>query len=245
MPASAIVSSCRSLGIDSDKVPAHVAVIMDGNGRWAKSRFLPRQFGHRAGAEALRATIKACVEFGVHYLSVYTFSTENWKRPEAEVGFLMGLFQELIKKEIAELNRRGVRLHVLGATEELDPGLQDKIREAESLTAKNDTLHLNLMMNYGARRELVDAVRAIVKNPPETITEATISDMLTTKQMPDPDILIRTGGDFRVSNFMLWQIAYAEIFVLPILWPEFGRTQLAEIIKAYQTRDRRFGGLNA
>lgn len=237
----------EEFNIDPQKLPQHVAIIMDGNGRWAKKRFLPRNAGHKEGAEALRKTIKACVELGIKYLSVYTFSTENWKRPELEVKFLMGFFNMLIRKELKELKKEGVRVRCLGLTAELNEELQKNIQIAETETAENTQLNLNLLLNYGSRREITEAVKQLAidfKDNPEAITETTISDYLYTAGQPDPDVLIRTSGEYRISNYMLWQIAYSEIFVLDTLWPEFNREKLIEVIQKYQNRDRRFGGLS-
>ncbi|MGE4169586.1 MAG: isoprenyl transferase [Candidatus Margulisiibacteriota bacterium] len=244
-------SICQSLNLDSSKMPAHVAVIMDGNGRWAKQRHMPRNFGHKQGAEALRKTIKACVRLGIHHLSVYTFSTENWKRPEGEVSFLMGFFAEMLRQETKALHKEGVRINCLGHLEALDPKLQKGIRDAEAQTQNNQTLQLNLMMNYGSRLELVHAAQRWAtdvqsgKHTEADLTEALFNTYLYTQNSPDPDILIRTGGDHRISNFMLWQCAYSEFFVLEdLLWPDFNETALTTIIRQFQTRDRRYGGLN-
>lgn len=223
------------------KNPQHIAVIMDGNGRWAKERGLPRIAGHREGSESLREVLKACAEFGVKYLTVYAFSTENWRRPRDEVDFLMNLFSETIDREIDELMANRVKLNFLGRISKFSPKLQEKMKEAMEKTKKNDRITLNVMVNYGGRAELVDAVNAIINEGRGTIDEKTISQSLYTKGIPDPDLLIRTASEMRVSNFLLWQIAYAEIYVTPVLWPDFRREQLKEAIDDYQKRVRKFG----
>lgn len=234
-------------GWESGKIPAHVAIIMDGNGRWAKKRFLPRKAGHKQGAEALRNTIKACREFGVRFLSVYVFSTENWKRPPKEVEFLMAFFKELIIKELPELNKNGVRVRCLGDVDALDPELKEKIAYAENATETNTTLQLNLLINYGSRREIVQAAAkawdALQRGEITELTEENFSDFLYTGECPEPEIFIRTGGDYRISNYLLWQISYSELFFLDLLWPDFNKNVLAEIIGKFQQRQRRFGGL--
>jgi len=223
------------------KTPQHVAIIMDGNGRWAKERGLPRIAGHREGAESLRAVLSACAEFGVKYLTVYAFSTENWRRPKNEVDFLMSLFSETIDREMDELMENRVRLRFLGRISRFSPKLQKKMENAMKKTENNDRITLNVMVNYGGRAELVDAVNAIINEGRKTIDEEAISQRLYTKGIPDPDLLIRTASEMRVSNFLLWQIAYAEIFVTPVLWPDFRREQLREAIDDYQKRVRKFG----
>lgn len=226
-------------------VPQHIAIIMDGNGRWAKQRGLPRIAGHQEGAESLRAILKTCAEFGVKYLTVYAFSTENWGRPKDEVDFLMGLFLETIEKEIPELMKNKVKLNFLGRLGEFSGVLQAKMAEAMATTKSNQRITLNVMVNYGGRAELVDAVNEIVENrkwnTEHRIEEKDLAEYLYTKGMPDPDLLIRTANEMRVSNFLLWQIAYTEIYVTPIFWPDFRREQLIEALEAYQKRERRFG----
>lgn len=233
------------LKLDAAKIPQHVAIIMDGNGRWAKKRFMPRTVGHQQGAEALRETLKACAELGIKYLTVYVFSTENWARPIEEVQFLMKLLKKLILEEVPALNEAGAKVKCLGALEALDSDLQDNIREAEKKTAHNEVVQLNLMINYGAKSELLQAVKTVVsKYPnPEELNEASFSNCLYTVGIPDPDILIRTGGDFRLSNYLLWQLAYSELFFLDILWPDFGRDSLIDVVRQFQKRERRFGGI--
>jgi undecaprenyl diphosphate synthase len=229
--------------LDPKKIPQHIAIIMDGNGRWAKERFLPRIAGHKEGAEALRRTIMACVEFGVKYLSVYAFSTENWTRPQDEVSFLMGFFKDLIGREIPELKKQGVRIRVLGDLVQLSQELQKSIAFAETQTASNTALNVNLMINYGSRREIVQAVQRIVDKGLRTVDESTISDNLYTAGIPDPEILLRPSGEFRLSNFMLWQISYSELIFLKRLWPDFNRDEFIGVLQQFQKRDRRFGGV--
>lgn len=231
--------------MDPQKIPQHIAVIMDGNGRWAKQRGLPRIAGHKEGAESLRTALKACAEFGVKYLTVYAFSTENWGRPREEVDFLMNLFSQTIDREIDELMKNKVRLRFLGQLEKFSNALQKKMRGAMEKTRDNDRITLNVMVNYGGRAEIVDAFNEILEhrtqNTEHRIEEKDIQEHLYTKGVPDPDLLIRTASEMRVSNFLLWQIAYSEIYVTPTLWPDFRREQLMEAIEAYQKRERRFG----
>jgi len=226
-------------------VPTHVAIIMDGNGRWARARGLPRVAGHRAGAETLRRVLRDVIELGIKVLTVYAFSTENWRRPEREVRALLSLFGRMIDNELDELKRNGVRIRHVGRTERLSPQLVKKIRYAEQVTQENDRLILNVAFNYGGRAELVDAVRRIVAEglAPEQIDEQTIAEHLYTAGMPDPDLIIRTGGEMRLSNFLLWQGAYAEFYVTPTFWPDFDREELLKALLDYQNRQRRFGGL--
>lgn len=239
-----------ALGIAADKLPVHIAIIMDGNGRWAKRRFLPRNAGHRQGAEAFRNTLKTCVSLGIKHLSVYVFSTENWRRPEQEVGFLMDLLGYLIDREIAQLKKNGIRMKVLGRVQALPEMLQEKVRRLESETEANTAIQANLLINYGGRAEIVDAIQEIAQSVLQGTTAVTdinermVSDHLYSRGIPDPDLLIRTGGDFRVSNFLLWQAAYTELVITDTLWPDFGKEALIEAIKVYQGRDRRFGGVN-
>lgn len=227
------------------KVPGHIAIIMDGNGRWARHRRLPRIEGHRRGAISLKEAVKACVEFGVKYLTVYAFSTENWRRPKEEVSFLMSLLSSTIDREIGELDRNKVRVRFLGRVSMLPEKLRGKIRSAEEKTKGNSRLNLNIMLSYGGRAEIVDAVKSIVKNhvKNDRISEELISRSLYTGGMPDPDLLIRTAGEMRVSNFMLWQLAYTEIWVTDVLWPDFRKKHLLEAISDYGSRIRKFGGL--
>lgn len=226
------------------KVPAHIAIIMDGNGRWAEKRRLPRMAGHRAGTENLRTIIKACVEFGVKYLTVYAFSTENWKRPADEVEGLMGILADVLEKELAELHEQGVCLRHVGRLEGLDPKVREKIKAAIKLTANNDHLVMNIAWNYGGRDEIVHAVQRIVEDgiKPDAVTEELFSKYLFTYPSPDPDLVIRTSGEQRTSNYLLWQSAYSEWYFTPILWPDFGREQLMAAITDFGERKRRYGG---
>ena len=233
--------------IDLDRLPQHIAVIMDGNGRWAKRRRLPRIAGHRAGISAVRQAVEACARLGVPYLTLYAFSVENWKRPHTEVKLLMNLLREYLKKEIGELNRQNIRLGVIGRIQELPkPVLQD-LQNALDQTRQNAGLRLTLALNYGARTELVDAVRELLANSSRngavTVDEATLSAHLYTHDLPDPDLLIRTSGELRLSNFLLWQVAYAELWVTETLWPDFTQKDLFQAIIDYQKRERRYGGL--
>jgi len=227
------------------QIPKHIAIIMDGNGRWAKKRRLPRIEGHRRGAISLREAVKACIELGVKHLTVYAFSTENWKRPKEEVGFLMNLLSSTIDREIDELNKNKIKVRFLGRISMLPEKLRNKIRSAEYKTKGNSSLSLNIMLSYGGRAELTDAVKSIVKNniKGDRIDEDLISRSLYTAGIPDPDLLIRTAGEMRVSNFMLWQIAYSEIWVTDVLWPDFRKKHLVEAISDYSGRIRKFGGL--
>lgn len=227
------------------QIPKHIAIIMDGNGRWAKQRGLPRIEGHRRGASSLKEAVKTCAEIGVKYLTVYAFSTENWRRPKEEVGFLMGLLSATIEREIDHLHKNRVRLRFLGRLNMLPQNLQQKIRKAEAKTSNNTALNLNIMLSYGGRAELIDALRSIMKSniKIEKIDEKLISKHLYTAGMPDPDLLIRTAGEMRVSNFMLWQIAYTELWVTEILWPDFKKDHLLAAIAGYNKRIRKYGSL--
>lgn len=240
----------RKTDIDTDRLPLHLAIIMDGNSRWARKRGLPKVMGHRAGAEALRGVVRYCAEIGVPYLTAYTFSTENWKRPREEVENLMGLLVEYLYKEIDELNANGVRIRSLGRLDALPPDACEALRQAEGKTAGNTRLNLNLALNYGGRMEILDAVRKLAleskegKLDPLAIDEQVFADHLYTAGMPDPDLLIRPAGEYRLSNFLLWQIAYSELWVTPVLWPDFKREHIRQAIADYQGRERRFGGRN-
>jgi undecaprenyl diphosphate synthase len=233
--------------IDLDRLPQHIAVIMDGNGRWAKRRRLPRIAGHRAGINAVRQAVEACARLGVPYLTLYVFSAENWKRPHTEIKLLMNLLREYLKKEIDELNRQNIRLGVIGRTQELPKSVFEDLQNALDGTRQNTGLRLTLALNYGARAELVDAVREILAssagNGATPVDEALLSAHLYTRDLPDPDLLIRTSGELRVSNFLLWQIAYAELWVTETLWPDFTQKDLFQAIIDYQKRERRYGGL--
>ena len=229
--------------IPAERIPRHVAIIMDGNGRWAKKRGMPRLFGHRAGVENLRAVIKACVEFGIRYLTIYAFSTENWGRPQDEVSGLEKLFHEAFTNEFLELRKQGVRIVHLGQREGIPQDLLKEIDEAVELSKTNDRLILSVALNYGSRNEIMHAVRRMIADglKPEEITEQTISRYLFTADIPDPDLVIRTSGEQRLSNFLLYQSAYSEWEFPETLWPDFGKEQLLEAIFEYSKRDRRFG----
>jgi undecaprenyl diphosphate synthase len=233
---------------DPARVPGHVAVIMDGNGRWASKRALPKVAGHRAGAVATEEAIGTALELGVRCLTLYSFSSENWRRPAEEVGALMSLFVEVLKAKMDLLQSRGVRVHVIGRLDEMPPATAGAYRQAMAETACNDTLHLVIALNYGARNEIVDAVRCIARRAaageidPASIDEAMVSEHLYTAGLPDPDLLVRTSGELRLSNFLLWQIAYTELYVTETLWPDFDRDEMLAAIVDYQHRERRFGG---
>jgi undecaprenyl diphosphate synthase len=233
--------------IDLDRLPRHIAIIMDGNGRWAKRRRLPRIAGHRAGISAVRQAVEASARLGVPYLTLYAFSVENWKRPHTEIKLLMGLLREYLKKEIGELNRQNIRLEVIGRIQELPkPVLQD-LQNALDRTRPNTGMRLILALNYGARAELVDAVQELLDHAKQdgsmTVSEAMLSEHLYTRGLPDPDLLIRTSGELRLSNFLLWQVAYAELWVTETLWPDFTQKDLFQAIIDFQKRERRYGGL--
>jgi len=239
--------------IDPGRLPAHIAIIMDGNGRWARRRSLPRVAGHPAGMRPVRTAIETCGQLGIEALTLYAFSAENWKRPKAEVEMLWRLLRSYLRSELPDLIRQGVRLTVIGRLEALPGQVRADLAEALRKTSQNNGLQVNLAINYSGRAELVDAVKALVKDAQDAarrgkeieIDEAAIADRLYTAGSPDPDLLIRTSGEMRVSNFLLWQIAYAELYVTDTLWPDFTRADLLRAILDYQKRDRRFGGLGA
>ena len=219
----------------------HIAVIMDGNRRWAKERNLPSMIGHKKGVDALKTTMRACDDFGIKYLTVYAFSTENWNRKPEEVNFLMNLLGETLKNELKEMNENNVVITFIGDTTKLSDKLQAILKNAVETTKCNTGVNLQIAFNYGSRDEIVHAVQNIVKEGITDITEETISKHLYTKNIPDPDLLIRTGGEMRVSNYLLWQIAYSEFIVIPEFWPEFNKEKLAECVNEYKRRNRRFG----
>lgn len=223
----------------------HLAIIMDGNGRWATRRHLPRLAGHKAGVNALRRVVECAADENIEMLSVYAFSTENWGRPRTEVEGLMRLFWETIRSDLEKLHRDGVRLRHLGRLQDLSPDIQKAVRDSVELTRNNTRIGLNVCFNYGGRAELVDAVRQIIADgyQPDMINEELISSYLYTRDLPDPDLLIRTAGEMRVSNFLLWQTAYSEYYSTPTLWPDFGREDLLEALESYRQRQRRFGRL--
>lgn len=231
------------LNIPVDKIPRHVAIIMDGNGRWAISRGLPRLAGHKAGTENLRRIIRATAEFGIKYLTIYAFSTENWGRPTEEVQGLMGILQDVIDRELNELHQEGVQLRHIGRLERLDPKIQAKVLKAIELTRNNEKLVLNIAWNYGGRDEIVCAIQKIIRDgiAPEDITDELVSRYMFTAGVPDPDLVIRTSGELRVSNFLIWQVAYSEWYVTPTYWPDFDREEYRRALEAYANRDRRYG----
>ena len=231
------------LNIPVDKIPRHVAIIMDGNGRWAISRGLPRLAGHKAGTENLRRIIRATAEFGIKYLTIYAFSTENWGRPTEEVQGLMGILQDVIDRELNELHQEGVQLRHIGRLERLDPKVQAKVLKAIELTRNNEKLVLNIAWNYGGRDEIVCAIQKIIRDgiAPEDITDELVSRYMFTAGVPDPDLVIRTSGELRVSNFLIWQVAYSEWYVTPTYWPDFDREEYRRALEAYANRDRRYG----
>jgi undecaprenyl diphosphate synthase len=233
------------------KSPKHVAIIMDGNGRWASHRGLPRSVGHKAGVEALRRAVKAAGNFGIEYLTIYAFSSENWSRPPAEVSFLFDLLRRFIRQDVAELHRENVKVSVVGQREDLEPGLRRMLEDAEQLTRGNTKLNLVVAFNYGARQELARAVRRMALKIEQgelkssDVSADLVAAHLDTAHIPDPDLLIRTGGEQRISNFLLWQCAYTEFVFLDEFWPEFSEEIFARAIADYHARDRRFGGLQA
>jgi len=230
-------------GDQPESVPKHIAIIMDGNGRWARSRGLPRLAGHRAGTENLRRMIEACVEFGVSYLTIYAFSTENWGRPDEEVSGLMGIFEEVFDRELKELHRQGAQLRHIGQLDEIKKSLREKVLKGIELTKNNDKLVLNVAFNYGGRDEIVYAIKQMIQNgvKAEEIDEDKVSQYLFTADIPDPDLVIRTSGEQRISNFLIWQAAYAEWVFPDTYWPDFGREELLAAIQEYSRRERRYG----
>ncbi|MEB3183518.1 MAG: isoprenyl transferase [Cyanobacteriota bacterium] len=236
--------------LDPARLPAHVAVIMDGNGRWARSRGLPRVMGHRAGVEALKRTLRLCSDWGIGALTAYAFSTENWSRPGEEVSFLMALFERVLERELEALEREQVRIRFLGDLEQLPAGLQTLIAEATSRTAANIGIRFNVCTNYGGRAELVRAARRLAEQvaagslDPQAIDEQRFSAELHTAGEVDPDLLIRTSGEQRISNFLLWQLAYAELHITDVLWPDFDAGALVSALTDFQGRNRRFGGVD-
>ena len=232
-----------------DRLPRHVAIIMDGNGRWAEHRGQPRVAGHRAGVEAVRAAVDTGARLGLEALTLYAFSTENWKRPRREVDFLMRMLKRYLRLELEEIHRQRIRFQAIGRRETLSESVQREIKRAEDRTAANKGMVLSVALNYGGRAEIVDAVNAAVRrlveegSPPDQVTEELIERELYTAGLPALDLLVRTSGELRISNFLLWQAAYAEIYVTETLWPDFRRAHLLEAVLDYQGRDRRFGGL--
>src|SRR5262245_26086059 len=235
--------------IDRTALPSHIAIIMDGNGRWARRRGLPRVAGHRAGINAVREVVEGSAELGIPVLTLYAFSVENWKRPLSEVATLMQLLKEYLNKELENLHKNDIRFRTIGRTDELDPSVQAELQKGMDRTRHNRGMVFNVALNYGGRAEIVDAVNRILQNGgleaarKDGISEADFAQYLYTAGQPDPDLLIRTSGELRISNFLLWQIAYAEIWVTETLWPDFGKQHLYEAIIAFQKRERRYGGL--
>lgn len=232
-----------SLNIPPEKIPRHVAMIMDGNGRWAVSRGLPRLAGHKAGTENLRRVIRASVEFGIKYLTIYAFSTENWGRPPEEIKGLMYILEDVIDRELNELNKEGVQLRHIGRLERLAPSLQEKVLYAIDVTKNNDRLIMNIAFNYGGRDEIVQAIQRMMKDgvPPEKVTDELVNHYLYTAGVPDPDLIIRTSGELRVSNFLIWQAAYSEWYITPTYWPDFDKDEYRRALEDYANRDRRYG----
>jgi undecaprenyl diphosphate synthase len=232
---------------DTSNLPTHVAIIMDGNGRWAKQHRLTRIQGHEKGSEAVRAVVRTCREIGISHLTLYAFSTENWQRPQKEVDALMMLLRRFLKTQRKEMLENDIRLHVIGQVERLPKGARRAIRETMALTEANSALQLNLALSYGSRAEITRMVQTLSKKcvngkiDPGQIDEQCIAEHLYTRDMPDPDLLIRTSGEMRISNFLLWQIAYAELYITPTLWPDFGKAEFLHILEDYQGRERRFG----
>lgn len=235
--------------IKLSNIPTHIAIIMDGNGRWAKNRFLPRAAGHKAGVETIREIVKECSRLGVSYLTLYAFSTENWKRPKLEVDTLMNLLSTYLKNEISELHKNNVKLTAIGDTTALPSTCKRELKSAMELTKNNTGVNLNLALNYGSRSDIQNAIIDIVKDCKsgkidiEDIDEDAIKNYLSTKSIPDPDLMIRTSGEQRLSNFLLWELAYSEFYFTDVHWPDFNKFELQKAIYVYQNRDRRFGGL--
>ena len=238
---SEYVSTTTAIPQSAD-VPRHVAIIMDGNGRWAKKRFLPRVGGHRRGVEAVREVVKACVEHGVQYLTLFAFSSENWRRPPEEVSFLMQLFLRSLEQEVGKLDANGIRFKVAGDLAPFDTRIVELIRRGEELTAKNDRLTLTVAANYGGRWDILQAAdRCRSEDPQAPITEERLARYLSMSYAPEPDLFIRTGGEQRISNFLLWQLAYTEFYFTDALWPDFGAAALGEALASFRRRERRFG----
>lgn len=229
---------------DIARIPRHIAIIMDGNGRWAKQRLMPRVMGHQRGVEALREVVKSCRELGVEYLTVFAFSSENWRRPADEVSFLMSLFLIMLEREVSKLHLNNIRLKIIGDRSRFNSKLRETMQEAEQLTAGNTALTLTVAANYGGRWDVMHAVQAMLREHPHLargFTEDDLSPYLSMSDAPEPDLFIRTGGEQRISNFMLWQLAYTELYFTDVLWPAFGRKDLDAAIASYQKRERRFG----
>lgn len=227
------------------KIPAHVAIIMDGNGRWARQRGLPRLAGHRAGVENMRRVLEGAVEFGIQVLTIYAFSTENWARPEEEVRGLIGMIDEVLKRQVPELHKNGVKLRHLGRLEGISDAMQERVRQAIELTKDNNRIILNVAFNYGGRAEIIDAIHKMIDDhiAPDQVNEMLFANYLYTVGLPDPDLIIRTAGEMRLSNFLIWQSAYSEYYTTPTLWPDFDKRELYSALVAFSRRHRRFGKL--
>ncbi len=242
-------SSANPSELDASQLPAHVAIIMDGNGRWAKKRLLNRIIGHEKGSETVRTVVRACRELGIRYLTLYAFSTENWQRPKVEVEALMALLRRFLQSEKSEMMENNIRLRMIGQLDRLPPKVREILQETMAATKDNTGMDLILALSYGARAEIVAMVQALAEKikrgqvEPAAITAELVADHLYTREIPDPDLLIRTSGEMRISNFLLWQIAYSEIFVTPTLWPDFSKEELLQILKDFQRRERRFGAV--
>jgi undecaprenyl diphosphate synthase len=240
---NSVQARASQLQIDLDKLPQHIAIIMDGNGRWANRKGLGRLLGHREGYRNLREVLLNCSELGIRYLTVYAFSAENWRRPEEEVKGLFALIERAARDELRVMHRNGVRVRVAGRINELPSGLRQALLEGIETTQGNEGITFTLAVNYGGRAEIVDAVRKIIAHPPNEVTEETVSAALYNPDHPDPDLMIRTAGELRLSNFLLWQSAYSELYISPAPWPEFSLDELLGAIASYQRRTRKFGGL--
>ncbi|MEZ6129909.1 MAG: isoprenyl transferase [Planctomycetaceae bacterium] len=240
----------EALGLSQERLARHIAIIMDGNGRWAQKRGLPRIEGHRQGVHSVRATVEECSRLGMEQLTLYCFSSENWKRPKLELRLLMKLLRHYLIEERRQISEQGLRFRVIGKTQELDPAIQKEIALTEEVARNNTGMMLCLAVNYGARLEITEAVQQLAAKVQQgtlaidQITEATVADHLMTRGMPDPDLVIRTAGEMRISNFLLWQLSYSELWVTDVCWPEFREPHLHEALKSFAARDRRFGGLN-
>lgn len=228
----------------SPRLPRHIAIVMDGNGRWAQKRGLPRLFGHKAGVDAVRRIVEECSRLGVGVLTLYAFSTENWARPKAEITGLMAILKQFVRAELPTMMRNNIRLMTIGDRSRLPAGPRAELEKAMEKTGGNTGLVLNLALNYGARDEIVRAVNRLIADGKNKVDEATLAEYLDTAAIPDPDLFIRTSGEMRLSNFLLWQLAYAELYVTPVLWPDFDATALGAAIAAFNTRSRRFGGID-
>ena len=238
----------KNVLIEKNKIPQHLAIIMDGNGRWAKKKGLPRSAGHREGAKAVKKVIASCLKYNIPALTLFAFSTENWKRPKNEINYLLKIFERVLNKEKANLIKNNIKMNFIGRLNELPNSLNEKMNELSESTRKNDKLILNIAINYGGRAEITDALKSITlkildkKLNIEEINESTIGNNLYTRDLPDPDLLIRTAGEMRISNFMIWQIAYTEFWITSILWPDFDENSLIEAIRNFQKRVRKYGG---